>query len=69
MLTINNLKTEERKPIIKNLETNKIVYECQYVGPNSKKYYVFTNDCWKIPLDKNGKQKKRKRLIYQIMNN
>ena len=67
MLTINNLKTEERKPIIKNLETNKIVYEYQYVDPNSKRDYIFTNDCWKIPLDKNGKQKKEEAI--DISNN
>ena len=67
MLTINNLKTEERRLIIGNLEANKIIYECQYVGPNSKKDYIFTNDCWKVPLDENGKQKKEEAI--DISNN
>lgn len=62
---INNLKAEERRLIIKNLEANKIIYKCYYSGPQTT--YAFTNDCWKIPLDKNGKQKKEEAI--DISNN
>lgn len=62
---MNNLKTEERRLIIKNLEANKIIYECYYDG--SQTTYAFTNDCWKVPLDENGKQKKEEAI--DISNN
>ena len=53
MLTIDNLKTEERRLIIDHLKSNEVLKTFCYDG--SPTVYVITNDCKEIPLDKNGK--------------